>query len=83
MMSSYVTIQRYYIVINYSLHTIDFMPIAHLFCNWKFVLLIPSPIFFIFLPLSTLANICLFVLFFYILHISDIIQYLSFSLYFI
>ena len=32
-----VTIQRYYIVIDYILHTVHFILVTHLFCNWKFV----------------------------------------------
>ena len=51
MMSSYkyVAIQSYCIVVGYTLHTAHFIPVTHLFCNWKFVppnlphLFLPSP----------------------------------------
>lgn len=50
-----VTMQRYYIITDYIPHTIHFIPVTHLFCNWKFVHLnsfayfsplSPSPILF-------------------------------------
>ena len=47
----YVTLQRYYIVINCIPHTVHFLPMSHLFCKWKFVplnlphLFISSPYF--------------------------------------
>ena len=92
---SLVTIcrQRYYIIIDYIPHTVHFIPVTHLLCSWKFVPLNrPHP--FLSSPHPSLATTCLFsvsitlflfcyvysfVLFFWIPHISEIIQYLSFS----
>ena len=34
-----VTIQKYYIIIDYIPHTVHFIPLTHLFCNWRFALL--------------------------------------------
>ena len=33
----YVTKEKYYICIDYILHTVHFIPVTHLFCNGKFV----------------------------------------------
>ena len=30
-----ITIQRYYMVIEYSSHTVHFISMTHLFCKWK------------------------------------------------
>ena len=36
-LTTFVTIQRYYIAIDYIVHTVYFIPVTHLFCNWKFI----------------------------------------------
>ena len=42
-------------------HTLHFIPVAHLFCNWKFVTHTSlSPISFLSLYFSPLASTCLF-----------------------
>ena len=33
----FVTIQSYYIIIDGISHIAQFIPVTHLFCNWKFV----------------------------------------------
>lgn len=58
--SSYVTLQRYYVVVAYIPHTVPFIFIAHLFCNWKFVALISFTYFFLFPTLSHLETTYLF-----------------------
>ena len=74
-------------VIDYTSHTVCFISMTHLFCNWKLVpLKSPSPISFLSPPLplvTTCFVLCInysvsvgFV--FKISHISEIIQYLSF-----
>ena len=89
----YVTMQRYYIIIDYISHTVHFIPMTHLFCCWKFVSQPLSPVSPP--PTSPLATTCLFsvttTLFvmllqlfcFQIPHISELLQYLSFSVWFI
>ena len=41
--------KRYYIVTEYISHTVYFIPVTHLFCNWKFVPL-SVPHLFLFFP---------------------------------
>ena len=74
-------------VIDYIPHTVRFIPMTHLFCNWKLVpLKSPSPISFLSPPLplvTTCLVLCIYnsvsVMFvFKISHISEIIQYFSF-----
>ena len=50
------TIQRYYIVTDCTPHAVHFVPMIHVFCNWKFV---PDNLPHLFLsPSPPLANIC-------------------------
>ena len=59
--ASGVTRQRYYIIIDYIPHTVHFIQVTHLFCNWKFLPLYFLPFSLIFPPLSSpLATTCLF-----------------------
>ena len=59
--ASGVTRQRYYIIIDYIPHTVHFIQVTHLFCNWKFLPLYFLPFSLIFPPLSSpLAITCLF-----------------------
>ena len=53
--ASGVTRQRYYIIINYIPHTVHFIPVRHLFCNWKFVTLY-SFTFSAYLPTPLLSS---------------------------
>ena len=77
-------------------HTVHFIPVTHLFCNWKFVplnlthLLLSSPhpsskhLFVLCIYNSFFVLLCLFICsVFYIPHICEIIQYLSFSVWLI
>ena len=41
------------IVIDYILHTVYFIPVSHLYCNWKFVLL---NLFYLFLSSPKMIN---------------------------
>ena len=49
----YVTMQKYYLVVDYTPHTVHFTSMTHLFCDWKF--LSPLP-----LPLATLFVFCFY-----------------------
>ena len=39
-----VTTQKYYVTSDYISYSICYIPVSHLFCNWKFVPLFPSPL---------------------------------------
>ena len=85
--------QRYYIVTDYIPHSVHFIPVTHLFCNWKFVPInlnyqfpphkaIPygNHLFFSLhlIALFLYFYVCSFV-FFFRFRISEIVQYLFFS----
>ena len=80
--------------IDYTPHTVYFIPRTHLFCDWMFLPYnFPHLFSFLFLPLPlgnhlffsvSISVLCLFICFvFQISHISEMIQYLSFSVWFI
>ena len=81
-----ITIQRKDIIIIFISHTVHFISVVHLFCNWKFVpLYLPhsflSSSHLLWQPPVLCVDDCfgLFICFaFYISNISEITQYLSF-----
>ena len=75
-----VTTQKYYVTSDYISYSICYIPVSHLFCNWKFVPLFPSPLLLTSPPPIPSGNHLLSVpmILFLFCHVSSFILYFRF-----